>query len=199
MAVRQPETFPELVAFYRETFLPLYDRFQSQESVPQELNAEIAAALDHLLCSVVDPSANPFPPDAIRAAAGHLKRATFDGFKVVFDQEVRRPREEFSNGRYADVHDGRFRHEVAEQWEKAKKDFLEARAFERKTRTPDLEIWDAAFEKWKAVLPHAERFAAFAADPAVIRAKRMSARQKVLAVVKWAITLLLGALLAKAI
>ena len=195
MAVNRPSTLKELVEFYRDVFLPLYDSFQVQKAVPQELNAEIAAALDHLISSLTGDERDPFPPDAIRAAAGHLKRATFDGFKVLFDQEIRRPREEFCSDRYADVHDGQFRQEVSELWADARKTMLEARKLERTSRIPELERWDAAFEKWRAIEPFAEQFAAFESDRGVVRAKGRTRIQKIVSVVWALILVVLGAVL----
>lgn len=186
-----PRTIEELHRFYAEVFTPLYNRFQLAHTVPQEINAEVAAALDHLLYAKPAEGCSPFREEDIRLAAGHLKRATFDGFKVIFDEEIRKPRERFTDDRYADVHDGRFRQDVDRLWHEAKRICEEARTLERKSRTSGPDAWDKAFRKWSEILPVAERFAEFAADPAVIRARGVSRRRKV-ALVIWQLLLLLA-------
>jgi len=193
--MNRPSSLSELAEFYRGTFLPLYDLFQSQRKVPQELTAEVTAAWDHLFGGGASFSKGPPTLGDIQAAAGHLKRGTFDGFKVLFDREIRERREEFAGDRYADVHDGAFRKEVASAWTEAKGVFLNARTLERNSRIPELERWDAAFAEYQKLVPLSERFAQWETDPAVVRARGKSFRQKIFSFLVWFVTLLLGAIL----
>ncbi len=86
--------------------------------------------------------------------------------------------------RYAEVNDGSFRQKVAELWERARKVGAEARALERKSRTADLSAWNAAFEKWKELIPVADAFAELETDPTVVRAAGKSRRQKRIALAR---------------
>ena len=110
-----PKTFRELQRFYGEVFSPLYDRFMTSGAVAQELHAEMAAGLDHLFCKTSE-TTGEIPEEEIRKVAGHLKRATFDSFKLIFEQEIRRTYGKLMGNRYADVHDGRFRKEITVKW-----------------------------------------------------------------------------------
>lgn len=193
--MNRPSSLSELAEFYRETFLPLYDLFQSQKKVPQELTAEITAAWDHLFGGAKSFSKEPPTLGDIQAAAGHLKRGTFDGFKILFDREIRERREEFAGDRYADVHDGTFRKEVASAWMEARLIFLKARSLERNSRIPELERWDAAFAEYQKLVPFSKRFAQWEADPAVVRVRGKTLLQRILSFLAWLVTLLLGAVL----
>lgn len=193
--MNRPSSLSELAEFYRGTFLPLYDLFQSQKKVPQELTAEVTAAWDHLFGREEVFSKEPPTVGDIQASAGHLKRGTFDGFKVLFDREIRERREEFAGDRYADVHDGAFRKEVASAWLEAKSVFLKARSLERNSRIPELERWDAAFAEYQKLVPFSKRFEQWEADPAVVRARGKNRRQKFLSFLVWLLTLILGAIL----
>ena len=88
---------------------------------------------------------------------GHLKRATFDSFKLIYQNEIRIPYVKFMDDKYAEVHDGDFRKEITEKWTEARRIADEARALERKSREYDTS-WDAAFAKWNELLPIAEYF-----------------------------------------
>lgn len=189
-----PKTFRELRQFYVEVFSPLYDRFIISGAVAQELHAEMAAAFDHLICRASDPLCET-PEEEIRKAAGHLKRATFDGFKLIFEREIRKPYDKLMDIRYADVHDGKFRKEITEKWVEAKSYADSARAMERRSRGAYEENWHLAFDEWKKILPIADHFNALLKDETVIRAHRSSRRQCFVKVVIWAATLLIGALL----
>ena len=48
----EPKTFAELQKFYTDVYTPLYDRFINSGAAPQELHAEAAACLDHLIDEV---------------------------------------------------------------------------------------------------------------------------------------------------
>lgn len=81
-----PNTLQGLTEFYKTVYAPLYIRFANEGAVAQELHAEVAAAFDHLICGVE--SETSINEDALLKAAGHLKRATFDGFKLIFENQI---------------------------------------------------------------------------------------------------------------
>lgn len=192
--MKAPKTFGELREFYLGTFTPLYDRFINAGAVAQEIHSELAAALDHLFCKA-SKSTGELPAAEVSRAAAHIKRATFDGFKLVFEREIRRPYEKFMGNRYADVHDGNFRREITAKWCEAREIASNARSLERKTRGLDVASWHAAFDEWQKIIPIADYFVSLETDSTVIRAHRMNRLQLTLQVVVWIATLLLGALL----
>lgn len=185
-----PSSFAELKEFYFKTFRPLYDRFMNAGAVAQEIHAEMSMALDHFFCKSGDKPGD-IPQKDLERVCGHLKRATFDGFKLIYEKEIRVPYDRYMDNRYAEVHDGDFRREITEQWLKARTIADEARALERRSREYDVS-WDAAFEKWNELLPIAEYFNALLGDPKVIRAKGKSRRQLVLSVAWQLFLVLLG-------
>lgn len=178
---RLPASFVEIKCFYIEVFRPLYDRFMNTGAVAQEIHAEMSMALDHLFCRAGSTADDMTPKDCERVC-GHLKRATFDSFKLIYQNEIRVPYEKFMDDKYAEVHDGDFRKEITEKWSEARRIADEARALERKSREYDTS-WDAAFEKWNELLPIAEYFNNLYKDEKVVRAKGRSCRQKILSVV----------------
>ena len=177
---RLPASFAEIKRFYIEVFRPLYDRFMNTGAVAQEIHAEMAMALDHLFCRVGSAIGDMSAKDCERVC-GHLKRATFDSFKLIYQNEIRVPYGKFMDDKYAEVHDGDFRKEITEKWTAARRIADEARALERKSREYDTS-WDAAFEKWNELLPIAEYFNGLHRDKKVIRAKGKSRRQKILSI-----------------
>lgn len=178
---RLPASFVEIKNFYIEVFRPLYDRFMNTGAVAQEIHAEMSMALDHLFCRVGSTIGDMTAKDCERVC-GHLKRATFDSFKLIYQNEIRIPYVKFMDDKYAEVHDGDFRKEITEKWTEARRIADEARALERKSREYDTS-WDAAFAKWNELLPIAEYFNGLYKDKKVIRAKGRSRRQKILSVV----------------
>lgn len=186
-----PETFKDLQEFYVETFSPLYDRFINSGAVAQELHAEMAAGLDHLFCKV-STSTGDIAAEEIRKVAGHLKRATFDSFKLVFENEIRKSYDKLMGNRYADVHDGKFRKEISLKWTEARNCANAARALERRSRGAYAENWHAAFDEWRKILPIADYFNSMLVDESVVRAGRMTAIQLVIRFVLWLVTLAAG-------
>ncbi|MBQ3341479.1 MAG: hypothetical protein IJG84_06265 [Kiritimatiellae bacterium] len=178
---RLPASFAEIKSFYIEVFRPLYDRFMNTGAVAQEIHAEMAMALDHLFCRVGSTMNDMSSKDCERMC-GHLKRATFDSFKLIYQNEIRVAYEKFMDDKYAEVHDGDFRREITEKWSEARRIADEARALERKSREYDTS-WDAAFAKWNDLLPIAEYFNGLHKDKKIVRAKGRSRRQKILSLV----------------
>ena len=178
---RLPASFAEIKSFYIEVFRPLYDRFMNTGAVAQEIHAEMSMALDHLFCRAGSATADMSEKDCERVC-GHLKRATFDSFKLIYQNEIRVAYEKFMDDKYAEVHDGEFRREITEKWSEARRIADDARALERKSREYDAS-WDAAFAKWNKLLPIADYFNELHKDKKVVRANGRSRRQKILSVV----------------
>ena len=181
-----PSSFAEIKQFYIEVFRPLYDRFMNTGAVAQEIHAEMSMALDHFFCRSGSTEDEMSAKDCERVC-GHLKRATFDSFKLIYQNEIRVAYEKFMDDKYAEVHDGDFRREITEKWSEARRIADEARALERKSREYDTS-WDAAFEKWNELLPIADYFNELHKDKKVVRAKDRSRRQKILSTI-WQIVI----------
>ena len=201
MVSHSPGTFAELQQFYTEVYTPLYDRFVNSGAAPQELHAESAACLDHLFCHA-NGDVGSLAEEDIKRAAGHLKRATFDGFKLIFEQ-TRVIYQQLMNERYAEVHDGAFRQEITAKWLAAVSIADAARPLERRSRDVNYAAWDSAFEKWKELLPIADHFIALLTDKTVIRAQSKSRRQKWISALMWIlgsiVSALIGAVISKLI
>ena len=191
----EPKTFAELQKFYTDVYTPLYDRFINSGAAPQELHAEAVACLDHLFCHV-NGDVGELAEEDVRRAAGHLKRASFDGFKLILEQ-TRAIYQKLMDARYAEVHDGSFRQEITAKWREAVGVADAARPLERRSRDINYSSWDAAFEKWQELLPVADYFIGLLTDKTVVRAVAKSRRQKVISVVIWLLGIVLGALLGK--
>lgn len=191
MVTRAPKTFSELQCFYTDVYTPLYDRFINSGAAPQELHAESAACLDHLFCHA-NGDVGQLAEEDVRRAAGHLKRATFDGFKLIFEQ-TRELYQKFMDDRYAEVHDGAFRQEITAKWRVAVSIADDARPLERRSRDVNYASWDAAFEKWQELLPVADYFIALLTDRTVVRALAKTRRQKMISAAIWILGILLSA------
>ena len=171
-------TFSQLRDFYLAEYRPLYDRFVTEGASAQELHAEIAAAFDHLMRkSAASPDA--VPPEEIEKIVGHIKRATFDAFKVIFKKNVHDPYLALSDRKYGDVHDGKFHQELNALWSKAVAISREARAMESLSGTIDSVQWGKSFSKWKEILPIADELRGFQSSPEVGRAK-INARRRLI-------------------
>lgn len=190
---KAPKTFADLQQFYTDVYTPLYDRFINSGAAPQELHAESAACLDHLFCHSNGNVGNLSEEDITRAA-GHLKRATFDGFKLIFEQ-TRILYQRFMDDRYAEVHDGMFRQEITKEWKKALDVANTARPLERRTRDINYDSWSLAFDTWQELLPIADYFENLLTDKTVIRAKEKSRRQRIIAIILWILSTLVSAIL----
>ena len=189
-----PANFAELQKFYLGTFRPLYDRFMNSGAVAQEIHAEVAMAMDHFMCRA-DGDPDKIQGDELKKVCGHLKRATFDGFKLVFENEIRKPYDMFMDNKYADVHDGEFRREITAKWKEAQEISQEARHLEGRSRDGYNESWHAAFDEWNKLLPIAQYFSDLHTDPKVIRARNKTTIQRILSIVWQILLVILGALL----
>ena len=163
-------TFVQLRDFYLAEYRPLYNRFVTEGASAQELHAEIAAAFDHLMRKSAE-SPNNVSPNEIEKIVGHIKRATFDAFKVIFKKDIHDPYLALSDRKYGDVHDGKFHQELNALWTKAVTISCEARSLESLSGTIDSVQWGKAFAKWKEILPIADELRSLQASPEVGRAK----------------------------
>ncbi len=155
-----PPTLQDLKEFYVSIYTPLYDRFINEGAVAQELHAEVSAALDHLLFGA-DSSTGIIDGNSLYKAAGHLKRATFDGFKIIFENSINKPYRLLMEDCYSEVHDGKFRSEITSLWKKAQTIACGARNLERRSHGYSYESWDKAFAKWNEIIPIADKFSAY--------------------------------------
>lgn len=173
----KPMSFRNLQEFYQTEYRPLYDKFCVKLRIPQELHVEIAAALDHLMRSPVT-TVGDISADDLDRAAGHIKRATFDSFKLLLE-EIRRLHDRLMDPRYIDVNDGKFQPCVEKRWREAQSIAEKARSCEQLSDKVNLESWDKAFETWKGILPILETFEDHITSDALIRVQKASRRAQV--------------------
>ena len=188
------EKFSQLRSFYLTEYRPLYDRFVTEGASAQELHAEIAAAFDHLMRKCEN-SPESVASEEIDKIVGHIKRATFDAFKVLFRKNIHDPYLALSDRKYADVHDGKFHQELNLLWDKAAKISREARALEALSGTIDSAQWGKAFAKWKEILPLADEFRAIAISPEVGRAKVKARHSRIYSIADKLLWAVIGAVL----
>ena len=167
--MRKPCNLAELRNFYLSEYRPLYDRFMAENRLPQELHAEVAAAFDHLMRNAND--TGKIDSKDLDRVVGHLKRATFDSFKLLFENGIRSKHDRFMESCYADVEDGEFQPRVRMLFNKAVEIAREARSLEHSADDPDVNAWGKAFEKWKELLPIADEFIVMESSPKVQRAQ----------------------------
>lgn len=143
-----PSTLGELRDFFFSDFIPLYDYLCSKlDRMPGELHYEIAAAFDHLMRSGLEFDGQVYERENIGKAAGHLKRATFDAFKLLYKNVTRPLWRRLTSSKYA--LDPKFVLAVNKKWAEAGEVVRKARGFERGIRGTDAERWSAAFEEWR--------------------------------------------------
>lgn len=169
-AMSDQTKYAKLREFYLGQYRPLYDRFVTEGASAQELHAEIAAAFDHLMRKGGD-APEDIAPTQIDKIIGHIKRATFDAFKILFRKGIYDPYLALKDRKYADVHDGQFHQELDVLWDRASKISCEARALETLSGTIDSVQWGKAFAKWNEILPIVDEFRGLMKSPEVGRAK----------------------------
>ena len=186
--------FLQVRDFYLTRYRPLYDHFVTNGEVPQELHAEVAAAFDHLFRCSSDGEVSLRGKEALKVIA-HIKRATFDAFKVLFKREIREQYDKLHTTAYADVDNGEFLAEVHSAWVEACAIAKEARRLETASGDINTESWHAAFDKWNEIVPYAKKFSEWAASKKVARAAAKSRRMLVINIL-WNVGLtVLGAIL----
>lgn len=133
---------------YFKEFCPLYNYLCSKlESLPSELHFEIAASFDHLMRAGLVINGTKYEAENIAKASGHLKRATFDAFKLLYKYTTRPLWKKLTRSRYESVPG--FVEDVNEKWIEANKAVEAARGLERTSRGDSPEQWSAAFDEWK--------------------------------------------------
>jgi hypothetical protein len=179
--------FAQVREFYLTRYRPLYDHFVTNGEVPQELHAEVAAAFDHLLRVALDGEKSLRERESAKVVA-HIKRATFDAFKVLFRREIREQYDRLHTAAYADVDNGDFLVDVHAAWVEASAIATEARRLETASGDINTEGWHAAFDKWNEIIPYAEKFSEWALSKKVAHAAAKHKRGVVFSIV-WSIAL----------
>lgn len=178
-----PRTMGELREFYFREYAPLYDYLNARlRRLPQELHFEAAAALDHLMRvgTLGDGTKLGDEERSVAKAAGHLKRATFDAFKLLYKTAVRDAVRRLSRSRYDDVDNGQFRPRVQALWWDAVAVVERARALERIGDADDPAQWSAAFDEWRKIKAILDELESMEASDAARRARRKHIRNAVL-------------------
>lgn len=178
-----PRTIADLREFYFGVYAPLYDYLNARlRRLPQELHFEAAAALDHLMRvgELADGTKLCEESYSVAKAAGHLKRATFDAFKLLHKTALRDTVKRLNRARYDDVDNGQFRPRVQELWYQAVSTVEKARALERIGDSDDPTQWSAAFEEWRKIKTILDELEAMERSEGARRARRKHARNVVL-------------------
>ena len=171
----KPQTLEDLRIFYLNEYLPLYDRFVVATHVPQELHAEIAAAFDHLMRQPI----SEITETDLDRIAGHLKRATFDSFKLIFEKEIRERYNRLMSPAYINVEDGKFQPKIQALFDQAQDFAIAARNAERLSSKVDVDAWNQAFDLWKKVLPIADMFQSEEVSEKIIRVTKNRRRDAI--------------------
>lgn len=188
--------YQRLRDFYQDEFRPVYDRFSANGNIPQEIHAELAAAFDHLL-RFADDDPTRIADSEVDRVIGHVKRATFDAFKLTLRDEIKRAYAFLLARRFAGVHDGKFHAEINAMWNRARDIAREARRLESLSGKIDTDGWNRAFAKWNEILPIADAFSKLMESEEVARARAQS-RMAIVIQVVWGIALaVLGVVLGK--
>lgn len=163
--------------FYWNEFIVIYDILNANlKQLPSELHFEIAAAFDHLMRTDVLDSGDSTRQENLEKAVGHLKRATFDGFKLLFKYPIRQRWLQLTNHRYDDVDNGQFIPKVEAIWKEAREIVCTARKKERLSKKDDPLAWNEAFVEWRKLLPILRRLDDMAESDAARRARRKHLR-----------------------
>ncbi len=143
-----PYDMDGLRQLYFTEFCPLYDYLCSKlESIPSELHFEISAAFDHLMRAGLEIDGRKYETENIAKASGHLKRATFDAFKLLYKYTTRPLWKKLTRSRYETVPG--FVEDVQRKWIEATTAVEHARGLERISRGDAPDQWTEAFDEWK--------------------------------------------------
>ena len=186
--------FLQIKDFYLTRYRPLYDHFVTNGEVPQELHVEVAAAFDHLFRIAKSGDLFLTGKEASRVIA-HIKRATFDAFKIMFKREIREQYDRLHSSKYADVDNGDFLVEVHQAWVEASTIAKEARHLETSTGEIDTDGWHKAFDKWNEILPYAKKFSDWSLSSKVARAAAKYHKNKIIGIIWSVILTIFGAIL----
>lgn len=185
----KPQTLEDLRIFYLDEYLPLYDRFVVAAHVPQELHAEVAAAFDHLMRQPI----SKITDTDLDRIAGHLKRATFDSFKLIFEKEIRERYNRLMSPVYVNVEDGKFQPKIQKLFDEAQKSAIAARNAERLSSKVNVDAWNQAFDLWKKILPIADTFQSEEFSEKIIRVARNRRRDIIIRCIVEALEIVLSA------
>jgi len=143
-----PHDMDGLRQLYFVEFCPLYDYLCSKlESIPSELHFEVSAAFDHLMRAGLEFDGRKYEAENIAKASGHLKRATFDAFKLLYKYTTRPLWKKLTRSRYETVPG--FVEDVQQKWNEATTAVERARGLERISRGDSPDQWSEAFDEWK--------------------------------------------------
>ncbi len=125
-----PHDLDGLRQLYFTEFCPLYNYLCSKlESIPSELHFEVSAAFDHLMRAGLEIDGRKYEAENIAKASGHLKRATFDAFKLLYKYTTRPLWKKLTRSRYETVPG--FVEDVQRKWIEATTAVERARGLER--------------------------------------------------------------------
>ena len=145
---RAPSDMKGLRKLYFSEFVVLYDYLCSKlNDLPSELHFEVTAAFDHIMRAGLEFDGKVYEEENIEKASGHLKRATFDAFKLLYKYTTRPLWKKLTRSRYEAVPG--FVEEVNEKWHEANQVVERARSLERITHGDSPDQWSAAFDEWK--------------------------------------------------
>lgn len=169
----KPKNLKELREFYCREYVPLYDYFVSEHRLPQELHFEIAAAFDHMMRQDFTDNGD-ISHEEFERMTGHLKRATYDSFKLVFENGIKRKIDRFMHPRYRNVEDGKFQPRMCELFNRAKDIAINARKKERSFDPEKSYTWGEAFVVWKEILPIAQELTELENSEKILRVENPS-------------------------
>lgn len=178
--------------FYFNEFTPIYDYLNAKlKHIPSELHFEVSAAFDHIMRAenMVGNEAD----ENYNRAIGHLKRASFDAFKLLYKHPLRDLWVRLSSSRYSDVDNGEFIGKVNALWYRANTIVQNARGLERHCgHKDDPQQWDKLFCEWRKLIDIMTEMEALDMSPGAKRARRKHTRTIVVAIFLFVITQLLA-------
>lgn len=143
-----PRDLDGLRELYFGEFVTLYDYLCSKlKDLPSELHFEVTAAFDHIMRAGLEFDGVKYEEDNIAKASGHLKRATFDAFKLLYKYTTRPLWKKLTRSRYECIPG--FVEEVNGLWLQANQVVEKARGLERITHGDSPDQWSMAFDEWK--------------------------------------------------
>lgn len=150
--MKKPATLQELFQFYYSEFKPLYNRVSADGTPPIELLFEVTAAFDHLSRHW---QFGDSEEQTVGATSAHLKRGTFDAFKLILVQ-TKDHYEELVKLDTSIIDNGDFDKRLAQLWVQIRDKAIIARTAEGDTRKP--EDWHRVFELWQEVAVDCHHF-----------------------------------------
>lgn len=182
-----PRDMDGLRELYFQEFVCLFDYLCSKlKSLPSELHFEVTAAFDHIMRAGLEFDGVKYEEENIAKASGHLKRATFDAFKLLYKYTTRPLWKKLTRSRYESVPG--FVEEVNGLWLQANQVVERARGLERITHGDSPDQWSAAFDEWKKLRVITDRLEALDVSDRAKLARRKYIRSWVIAVILFFLT-----------